>query len=142
MCANPDACIHVLYLIINHIRQYFSITKKRFKITVWNTQRNIELKISSLNWLLFTNSIQLWYVFQKKFLIAIYKILEGLVGWFNCKTTDGAANGICNTNYWNKWNAFKKFTKKMKLFDLSVDSVAIVRSNILIGKFYAKCSPL
>ena len=37
---------------------------------------------------------------------------------------------------------FKKITKKMKLFDLSVDSVAIVRSNILIGKFYAKCSPL
>ena len=29
---------------------------------------------------------------------------------------------------------FKKITKKMKLFDLSVDSVAIVRSKILIGK--------
>ena len=32
----------------------------------------------------------------------------------------------------------KKFTKKMKLFDLSVDSVAIVRSKILIGKILCK----
>ena len=32
----------------------------------------------------------------------------------------------------------KKFTKKMKLFDLSVDSVAIVRSKILIKKILRK----
>ena len=60
--------------------------------------------------------------------------LEGLVGWINCRTTDGAANGICNTNYLNKWNAFRQITKKMKLLNLSVDSVAIVRSTILIEK--------
>ena len=56
------------------------------------------------------------------------------MGWFNCRIRDGAAYGISNTNYCKNEMLLKKVTKKMKFFNLSVDSVAVVKSKILIGK--------